>query len=315
MSNRVTTGAGPWLVSEEIEVDTINAGSATVQVWEGSETECRGYLSLLIAYGATKLKLSPKGDGNWQVRGSYPFDKQGQNKSFVDTMELEVNAVMKSIYLSPVYRARFSDYNSISQDSYKARQTLPIIDDCKSKYKSGQPKRGSDGLFSYQYFDSNTANDGDTNPATDPVVKVATREEAIQRELGDRLNQAGFATGSSEFISATQLFENVAFRGVTSFIEYNHVFRRRVTAGSPNAYRANSVGGGKVWTSAEVIAWEGIPQNGWFDLPVDVQWHKDKPRVIAAYGQRTEISYTYTEIVTATAIAYNRYGSAVMIDT
>lgn len=299
MSDRMTTGFGPWLASLENELDTITAAASTIEVWEGTEAECRTKYATLQTAGATRLKLAPKGDGNWQVRAAFPFDNEGLNQSYVDTYELEVNALQRSIYQSPIYRARFSDYNSITRNSDKANDTLAIVADCARKYASGQPKRESNATYLF---------DG---------VGYATREAAVEAELGTRFSLLGTLSGP-EVLSGLHLFQNVAYRGVTSFIEYNHVFRRRVTAGSATAIQANSVGGGKIWTSAEVILWEGLPtfpNATWFELPVDVQWHKDKPRVIAAYGAKTEISYSYTEIVTATALAYEAHNGAVLIDT
>jgi len=294
MSDRVTTGVGPWLVSAETEID-LNGGYAYVEVWEGSDAECLAKQSVLIARGATKLKRSPKGDGAWQIRCSFPDDQTNPNKGYVDVMELEVNATMRSCYQSPIYRARFADFNSVTQFSSRANQTLPVVGDCARKYLSGLPRQESNGQYRYNGTD------------------YATRELAVQAEVGARLNLiSGLVAGERN--SAIALFENVAFRGVTSFIEYNHVFRRRVTAGSPRAITANQSGGGMIWTSAEVIAFEGLANNDWFYLPPDVQWHKDKPRVLAAYGQKTEISYTYTEIVTASALFYEAWGEAVLID-
>lgn len=304
MSDRQTTGIGPWLQSQENELDTVSGASTTVQTWEGSETECRTKYSAMQTAGATRLKLAPKGDGNWLVRGSFPFDTEGINSSYVDVYELEVNAIQRSVYQSPIYRSKFDDFDAVTQYSTKANATLGIIADCARKYQSGQPKRETTG---YYLFDG---------------TAYSSREEAVENELGTRFSALASATPAvvltpDEILAGLRLFRNIAYRGVNSFIEYNHVFRRRVTAGSSTAIQANSVGGGKIWTSAEVIAWEGVPSFptvGWFELPPDVQWHKDKPRVIAAYGQKTEISYSYTEVVTATALLYEAYRDAVLID-
>lgn len=304
MSDRVTTAAGPFLVSTEIEVDLVNGGSSQVDVWEGSETECRTKLPALVASGASKLKLSPKGDGNWQVRGQYPYDPDGKNKSYVDNMELEVNLIQRSCYQSPVYRSRFSDFNSITQYSAKANSTLSIIGDCARKYSSGLPRQVEDGANAGKFKYKNLL-------GVDSYY--ATRELAIQQEVTDRLNQLATLSGP-EFTTAQNLFINIAYRQSTSFWEFNHVFRRTVTAGSPRAIRANNTGGGKIWTTAEVIAWEGLTGDDWFDMPPDVQWVKDKPRVVKAYGQKKQISYTYTEIITATALHYRAYGAAILID-
>lgn len=305
MSNRLTNGPGPWLVSSEIEIDLNNNGVNEVQTWEGSEAEVAIKQNALISAGATKLRRVPKGDGDWQVRAAFPFDTQGQNPGYVDVMELEVNAIMRSCYQSAIYRKRFADVDAITGDSLRARATLPVVGDCARKYLNGLPKVEESGANSGKYKG--------LNPNTGEVAYFETRELAVQGELGARLTRIAITT-ARERNSAIALFENVAFRGVTSFIEYNHVFRRRVTAGSPQAVSANQTGGGMIWTTAEVVAFEGIPNNGWFSLPPDVQWHKDKPRVLKSYGQKTEISYAYTEIVTASALFYEAHDTALLID-
>lgn len=292
--SEVRASAGPYFVNSEIEIDTVN-GASTVETWEGTYAECNTKKTGLLAAGATKVRLSPKGDGAWQVRGTFPYDSSGSQTSTVDTLELEVNAVQRSAYQSPIYRSYFSDYSTVTRNSAKALSTLPIIADCARKYAAGLPARESNGTYIYG------------------ATAYNTRELAILAESAARFDLLSTLT-TGEKVSATSFLNNVAFRGVTSFIEFNQVFRRTVTAGSPSAIQANQVGAGKIWTTAEVIAWEGIPANGWFTLPPDMQWFKDKPRVISAYNQKTQISYSYTEIVTASNMFYQAYGNAVLID-
>lgn len=298
MSDRLTTGKGPWLAASEIEFDQNSGNNVTVETWEGSESECRSKRSQLTAAGSRRTRLMPKGDGNWQLRAEWPYDKEGQNSSFVDVMELEVNAVMRSAYQSPVYRSLFGDFVAVTQDSPRARTTLPIIADCARKYQSGLPREETSGSAAGKYIWRGSA--------------YNTREDAVMAELTARINAIANITANERALAIT-FYENVAYRGVTSFVEFGHVFRRRITAGTPAAVQANMTGGGKVWTSAEVVAFEGIPSDGWFSIPPDVQWHKDKPRVLSSYGQKTELSYSYTEIVTATRLLYEPYGSAILI--
>ena len=297
MSNAMSTGPGPFLISSETETDT-NGASSTIETWEGTETECRIKRLVLLGAGATRIRLAPKGDGAWQVRGSFPFDTEGQNRSYVDVMELEVNVIQQRWENSPVYRSYFSDYNPVTRHSDKAVATIAVIRDVKNKYHSGRPDVQTSGTNQGKYLWLNTP--------------YNTKEEALGAEYLTRINAiAGLS--DPEKGHAFHLHNQVAFMGLTSFIEYNHVFRRRVTAGTPAAITANQTGGGKIWTSAEVISWEGIPSNGWFQLPPDVQWHKDKPRVLASYGQKTEISYNYTEVTTASRYMYEAHGAAVLI--
>ncbi len=283
---------------------TAREGWSNVELYEGTEDQCRSELSISLARGAHRTRLSPKGDGAWALEATFTFNAAAPNGegNFVDTQELEVSAHLESWTRSWLYRARFSDYIASTRDSAHARDTIAVIGDCSRKYLAGQPAPEADGLFRYP-------------PKTGTVYP--TREKTIEAELAARLSTAklGYTLSDSEFLSAYQLFTNVAYRGVTGFLEYNQVFRRTVTAGSPQAIAANRVGAGMVWTTAELVAWEGIPNDGFFDLPPDSSWHKDKPRVLAAYGQKTQITYSYTEIVTASALFYQAYGSAALIDT
>lgn len=270
--------------------------------YEGTLTQCNLKQAQLAASGATRIRLSPKGNGAYQVSGTFPYNTVNPNGNFVDNQELETTVTMRSVYQSPVYRKRFSDFEPITKYSARANATLGMIADVARKYQSGQPRQEAD--FKYKW----------------KAASFVAREQAIEQELADRLaaitvaNGYPFALAANEILAAQLLFRNIAFRGVTSFIEYNSVFRRTVTSGSAQAVRANNTGAGKIWTTAELVAFEGI--NGvWFDIPPDANWHKDKPRVLSAYGQKTQISYSYTEIVTASWLEYEAHGGAVLIDT
>ena len=300
MSDRLTTGQGPWLTSAEIETDKTSKGSNLVEVWEGSEAECRNYDYIVQGNGATVTKLSAKGDGNWSLRASYPYDKDGNNQGYVDTMELEVNVINQRWENSPIFRSKFSDYIAVTRSSAKADACITVIRDIAQKYRSGLPTLEQTGTnagkakwLSTYYNSKELALDAEW------LYRIAIIDAALTLSSGDK--------------AAAYKMLLLVIRGLSGFLEYSHVFRRRVTAGSANAIRANNVGSGKIWTSAEVVSWEGIPQNGWFDLPVSVQWHKDKPRVTASYGSRTEISYSYTEVATASDLLYEAYGSAVLL--
>jgi hypothetical protein len=296
MSDRLTTGQGPWLASTEIETDKAAKGSNLVEVWEGSEAECRNYIYIVQGNGATVTKLSAKGDGNWSLRASYPYDKDGNNQGYVDTMELEVNVINQRWENSPIFRSKFSDYVAVTRSSARADACITIIRDIAQKYRSGLPtlvQVGSDMKAKWM------------------GTYYATKELALDAEWLYRIALVSGLTSGDKAAAYKMLL--LVIRGLSGFLEYSHVFRRRVTAGNSNSIRANTTGAGKIWTSAEVVSWEGIPQNGWFDLPVSVQWHKDKPRVTASYGSRTEISYSYTEVATASDLLYEAYGSAVLL--
>jgi len=297
MSNRMGTSVGPFYVGTEI-VTSDTEGAESVETYQGSETECRNFSYVLKSRGATKLQIRAGPEGDWQVIGSFPFDADGEQDPIVDTMELDTNAVMRSVYQSPIFRSKFSDYSSTTNHSYRADFALGVVRDCSNIYLRGLTTEEID--YAYDNY----------------TATGHTAEDAIYAFAAYRLSVTtlGYALSAGEKTAALNLLKNVAFRGVTSFLEYQQVFRRTVTAGSPNAVRTNYIGAGQIWTTAEVNAWENIPNDGWFVLPTGMQWHKDKPSASKAYGQKTQLTYHYTEIRTASALLYAPYGSATLID-
>jgi hypothetical protein len=274
------------------------------RLWEGTQAEVSSKKNVAISFGANRTRIGPKGDGAWQLRASWPFDTTQPNEGYVDTLELEVNASMPSLYNSPVYRKKWfagvgGDVDPVTNYSARANATVRVVEDCTNKIKSGLPRQEANGKFKYRTLAGVEA-------------EYATRELAVAAELDDRLSAIA-SIRTIEKSAARYLYQESAFMDVTGFIEYSSVFRRTVTAGHPSAITANNTGAGMIWTTAEVIAFEGVGAGGWFVLPPDVQWHKDRPRVVKVYGQKTQIVYTYTEITTASALLYKPYGVAQLV--
>jgi len=311
--SRLGTSAGPWLVEEGLE--TTPTGNESFQVWEGSASEVAGKRLALIAAGASRIKYNSKGDGNYEVRASWSYDYSNPSSAtYTDTLELETNLVQRSIYQSPVYRARFSDFVSATQYSLKANKTLSVIKQAAHLLESLQPtlqktRTGATTTINVPHSVYEIYNIRATTPTA-----YSTAQDAAVAYLLNRLGPLALSSG--ENFAAQSLFYEIAFMGVTNFWEFGTVFRRTVTAAVPSAIQANYAGVGMIWTSAEVSAFEGIPTSGgWFTLPANKQWIKDKPRVLKAYGQKTQLSYNYTEIISASANAYQAYGTATLIHT
>jgi hypothetical protein len=300
--SELRSGVFPVLVSAELET-TEDGGSEYVELWEGTQAEVSIKKNVVLAYGANRTRIAPKGDGAWQLRASWPFDTTQPNEGYVDTLELEVNTSLPSLYNSPVYRKKWfagtgGDVDPVTNYSARANATVRVVEDCTNKIKSGLPRQEASGKFKYLNLAGVEA-------------EYATRELAMAAELDDRL-AAIASIRDIEKSAAKYLYQEAAFMDVTGFIEYSSVFRRTVTAGHPSAITANYTGAGMIWTTAEIIAFEGVGAGGWFVLPPDVQWHKDEPRVTRAYGQKTQIAYSYTEITTASALLYKSFGDAVL---
>ena len=298
--SRIGTGSGPFLISTDLEYDKTR-GWETIEVWEGSEAEIAAKQLAVVEIGATRALKMSNGDGNYRLRASYPYeDPDTPTETLVDTMELDTAAIARSVYQSPVFRSRFSDYaNNVSA---KGDMSAFIVGDLVRKYQAGQPKQETNGKYKYL------------------TTEYDSRELAIHAEFKARMDTAGIATTSATYGASSGdaglawgLYVNIVSRGVTSFLEYNSVFRRTVTAATPSAVTANFEGSNKIWTTAEVISWESIPNDGWFVLPAGVQWHKDTPRVLSAFGQKTQLVYSYTQVRSATRLLYEAYNGATLI--
>ena len=227
-----------------------------------------------------------------QGQFQFPFNDGQPQGNYVDTMELETAAIMRPVYQSPVFRSRFGAGDGTT--STRADSCCHTVADLARKFQSGRPVRNSSGKYEL---------DG---------TSYDTQIAAIIAEFDSRTAYITGLTGTEKNY-AWNLFYNVVARGVTSFLEYNSVFRRTITAGDPSAVVAVFTGAGKIWTTAEVVTFEAIPNDGWFILPT-AQWHKDTPRVLSVYGQKTQITYCYTEIKTASGLLYEAYGAATLID-
>jgi hypothetical protein len=97
-------------------------------------------------------------------------------------------------------------------------------------------------------------------------------------------------------------------------LEYHTVYRRTLTAATPQQVRASYEGATMIWTTDEVQSFEGISPFDWFQLPSGSQWIKSPPFVTATARQKTQLVYTYTECKQATALLYDAFGSAVLLD-
>jgi hypothetical protein len=112
-----------------------------------------------------------------------------------------------------------------------------------------------------------------------------------------------------------QLFATVCALKTESSIQYYSVFKRTLTAASPQQVQASRDGEAMIWTSDEVTQWEDIAPNGWFQLPATSQWLKSKANVTVCAGQKTQVTYSYTEIVNgqANGLLYKPYASAQLL--
>src|SRR5262249_17937803 len=141
------------------------------------------------------------------------------------THELEVNVIQSSVWRSTVALK----YLTSSQISIVRR----YVDDYKS------------GLFQ--------------PTATQTALQVLAPQ--LQDEIGKDAAAHGVVTGLTSGkaqADALLFFDLGAYYGQEDFNEYTNVYRRTMTAATPDQVRASFEGFGKIWTTKEVQLAENI---------------------------------------------------------
>jgi len=299
MSERigVPEAIGGYLEHLEITDDARQGPSSTL-TYRGSEQECAVWRSRFLLFGATRISRSPTGDGEWKVTAEFPWNQSdrggGPTEELpTDVMELDTGISQQDWTQSPVLMGHWA---RIGCNAGITAVIYGIIADVVRDYQSGEIKAELDDIT---------------------LDTIKTKEEVAFYRLLARLNDNDgtfLHFNISDMGFPWAIFRMVCFRGTTSFMEFHTTFRRTITAGSPMQVQASFQGVGKIWTTEEVAVFEGIPEMGWFTLPAGMQWHKGQPTVRKVFRQKTELNYTYTGIASASALLYEKHGSAVLLD-
>lgn len=110
--------------------------------------------------------------------------------------------------------------------------------------------------------------------------------------------------------AATQnYFRLIAFTGVEHWMFYRSVYSRTITSATPRQVQASFQGTQKIWTTAQLLAQEGLPNDWWFQLPTDYKWHKSEPTVGTQIGKgsKTQITYKYIASSEVSELLYDNY--------
>jgi hypothetical protein len=148
------------------------------------------------------------------------------------------------------------------------------------------------------------------------LMRIIQEYQAGQDDTGTGDYGQAAAEAKAAAVDGTygvSLLRAVAYLGVEEAIEYYSVYKRTLTAATPRQVVASYEGVGKIWTTTEVQTYEGIDPAGWFQLNSGSNWLKSRPNVIAAFGQKTQVIYTYTECQTALALTYDAYSAATLL--
>lgn len=275
-------GINPGIITAKLQQDdNTRTGATSIAEYEGSYAQCVAHKAYLQFLGATETSLQEKGNGYWIIRGNFPFGFNGQVTDFSNlpsVHELDTNVAQVSVYRSRKLRTLLS------------ASELGIVAKVVADYQAGQYPRADSAATAF-----------------DDAV------DDLQTQIDDGADHAAGRSSAQAQSDGEHLFTAVACMGVDDFIEYYSVYRRTLTAATPDQVRASYEGVGKIWTTAEVQAWENIAPGGWFILDAASQWLKSRPIVQGVAGQKTQVVYTYTECATALGLVYDPYNSATLL--
>lgn len=284
---RIGVGPGPYLVGQKVETNK-QSGNKTTWTYEGTIAELQGQRATDLMNGAASTTINEKGDGNWRLESVWNYDagfSGGSNGANLDepanVHDLEISMETVSAYNSPkLYAFLLAAFGGADSSVQNA---LATVKKAVQAFHAGDPK-------------INVA-------ANSPEAKIAA-EKIIADCYPNNPNNA-----QALMIS---LFHEVALMGVETVVQYNSVYRRSITAASPNQVLAARAGEGMIWTSAEISAFENLPAFWWFQLPTGKQWLKNPANVSMVAGGKTRIDYTYLCFARASSLHYDAYGSAVL---
>ena len=285
--NRIGLAPGPYLHDYTLSQDT-RTGAESEMVWEGSGSEILLAKQVAIAAGASSISIKPMGDGNFTMRATYPWDQNGNpagaGAGIPSIFELETETSQVLVWMNQKLNNIFTPPQLA--DLFKVVQN----------FNNG----------SYPNPTQLTANPSwRDNPS---AYRFAAEADALT---------VGGAYG-------LKLFKSIAYRGMDSSYVFNTIFKRTLTAATPNQIRASFTGAGMIWTTSEVTAFEGLDPNGWFVLPSyfetprgappAMQWLKTMPNVAAVAHQKTQVQYSYVACRQASGFLYEPYNSAILLD-
>lgn len=261
-------------------------GTQTTYIYEGLYYPIKAQQNACRAFGAFMMALTRiEGGIRFRLSVTYPFDERGgEPQPLLGVYEMDVEMSQPSVFANPVLRGTFYDWqtgttvSALLPDNY-----IALVARVCSNFEAGE-------------YSMTTTTLG--TPTTDGGWGKAIAD--IKKGITDPYYQA----------RAIQLFATVCAFKTDTYIEYYTVFKRTLTAALPGQVKASFEGAGMIWTTAEVDIWEDIPSTGFFQLDASMQWLKTRPNVVAGAGQKTQVSYSYTEFKQGNGLLYLPWGSA-----
>lgn len=255
-------------------------GYQSEYAYEGTQAECQAALATLVAGRAQDVMLAPSGNGLWRVSGTFAGtpNEEGGFDADPPTNIHELDTVAEQVAWNKSDVAR-SYFNAARQE-----YIIAILDFHINKYRNSAQTTDDPAAHIYQNF----------------VTELTASLELV--------------SGITETADALKLAKHVIAYGIESFTNYRPIYYRTITAASYNQVQAAYTGVGKVWTAAEVVAFEGVPESEWFGLDTNFLWLKSPPRVSASAQGKTQISYQYTGALSYSKFQATAYGSATLLD-
>jgi hypothetical protein len=273
-ADRISTTQQIVLKSETFE-SNLSSGASTTRVFTGSKALIISQNNIEVAFGASMVKVESTGDGNYQLTAGYAFDTRSGAGS------------------TPPVNSHELENNMSQVDVW----TNPVLR----------------AAFVTQFGSQVAAN---------AAIGFVTRliDSFIQAGDGSATAQAAseaMITGTYAGAQQTLIlnaFRGVAYHQVKNSIQFDSVYRRRITAASYNQVQAAFTGAAQIWTTAEILAFENVPSSWWFQLPSTYLWLKAKPVVVTVMQQKTEISYSYLAVNEAWGLLYTAYKAATLLN-
>lgn len=260
MGHELAINTGAILQSVDQDEDS-KQGFRTSYTYIGTRVQCENQRFHERARGSRNLSIKPKGDGNWELISTYPYNAEagGGNDvdAPVDTHELDVSTVQLDGFVNPIFQAAVSSDNRTK------------LQDHIERWKRGSAKNGG--------FDTWTAALASLNAAT------------------------------SSHTATAEYFELMALKKIAEYVTYRCVYSRTLTLATSNQVQASFYGVNKIWTTAQILAWEAVPNSWWFNLAdVGTDWIKTMPKVSTNIGlsSKTQIAYQYIASAEATPLYY-----------
>ena len=269
MGTELRIAAGVVLASIDQIED--DKGFRTSYKFTGTRAECEQQRILERTRGAKTLQLRPAGDGNWELVTTYPNDSENGDGSADEPTDTH------DLDVSMAQQDVFTNpkLNRAPADGGLSETNVQALKFVVDRYKRGDFSTVSEAEAA---MSDATVNDGAPDIAT-----ARTRTLAY--------------------------FRLIALKGVDHWIFYRANYSRTITSATPRQVQASFEGVQKLWTTAQLLAWEQLPSEWWFQLPSATVWHKSVPKVVTNIGRslKTQIQYQYIGSDEASTRLYDNY--------